>query len=1274
MKFDIIEDRKRFIGRFNTQGRFLKFKLSKMPEVNTDPIQWFKEGIEEIITYGLKDLQPADLVGITFCDNQFKRGMGWVAFKSVSEIKWADIWGLLLKIYQSNSVGISTDNFCLSITSVRLPKGSGKRSKFYQNFNEECSKRKGIIPIKNNDNLCLPRALVVAMAVGTPEYSKVRRNIGNIQTQRTVDLCAAVCVNIPTDGCSVRELEIFQAHLSKYKITVYKHGSKGRDLLYQGPNAINNINLLYHDGHFNVITSLTAAFVCSYYCESCHIPYDHKDRHRCEVICLYCQESPPCSLVIQINCIDCNRQFRSQQCYNNHRKNNTCKNVKRCLDCLKIYNVKARKDMPHVCGEIFCKICKTFKSSDHLCFIQPNSKLPNQKSLLFLFYDFETRQETPVSSSDGSDNNAWLHEPNLCIFNQCCDLCMTDENVSVCKQCGVREQILKGSSCVEGLLIHLLESRKKYKNIIAIAHNAQGFDAQFILNFILKYRSELAPELIMRGSKILLMSIGSIKFIDSLNYFPMPLAELPKAFGLTALKKGYFPHLFNTMSNQNYVGPMPDVSYYSPGTMKPHEQLKFLEWYESNKTNIFNFQSELIAYCQSDVYILKRACLQFRDLFMKECNVCPFTEATTIASACNLVYRRGYLKHETLGVIPQRGYRRLCDNQSRVALQWLIWVEKELGINIQHAGRGREAVLNGLKVDGFCADTNHVFEFHGCYFHGHSCIKFNRTKPLHEDPDDTLDRRLERTATKTQCLRQRGYTVTEMWECNFLKLCKQEQQILEYTEHHPLLVKTPLNPRDAFYGGRTETIKSYYAVKNSVDDDDAEQIRYKDFCSLYPWVCKYGKFPVGHPDVYVGHSVCLPLLSSSTTDGLVKCTILPLRTLYHPVLPLKLRDKLLFTLCYACGRKPSEERLECSHNESERALTGTWVLDEVRKAIEMGYEILEIHEMWVYKTEVGLFASFINKFLKIKQEASGWPTECQTQDDRDRYIENYFEREGIQLDSDRITKNPGLRSLAKLMLNSFWGKFGQRENQQKTVIIRNTDDYFSLFSNPSIEVCHVTLTSDDKTVLVNYQFREEAADVLPTVNVAIAAYTTTQARLKLYREFQKLGERVLYGDTDSILYVSKPGMYEPSCGNFLGELTDELEGDYGVGSYIVKFISGGPKTYAFKVYCPKTNEYKSVCKFKGITLNYDNLQMINFDTLEELVLKHHGPSNDNACVKISFNNIARTETHDVITLRQTKTFKVTLGKRKIVENFDSVPFGYCSNSNKKPSEKCDTYK
>jgi hypothetical protein len=63
---------------------------------------------------------------------------------------------------------------------------------------------------------------------------------------------------------------------------------------------------------------------------------------------------------------------------------------------------------------------------------------------------------------------------------------------------------------------------------------------------------------------------------------------------------------------------------------------------------------------------------------------------------------------------------------------------------------------------------------------------------------------------------------------------------------HPYVKNAPINIFDALYGGRTEASKTHYRVK------EGEEIEYVDVISLYPYICKYGKFFVGHPEVYVG--------------------------------------------------------------------------------------------------------------------------------------------------------------------------------------------------------------------------------------------------------------------------------------------------------------------------------------------------------------------------------------------------------------------------------------
>ena len=129
---------------------------------------------------------------------------------------------------------------------------------------------------------------------------------------------------------------------------------------------------------------------------------------------------------------------------------------------------------------------------------------------------------------------------------------------------------------------------------------------------------------------------------------------------------------------------------------------------------------------------------------------------------------------------------------------------------------------------------------------------------------------------------------------------------------------------------------------------------------------------------------------------------------------------------------------------------------------------------------------------------------------------------------------------------------------------------------------------------IRYENNENFIAPNSKTNVVIAAFTTAYARLKLYDVLDRLKERVLYYDTDSVVFVSKPGDPEPSTGPYLGELTDELKGDH-----ITTFISGGPKNY-----CYRTNTNKVETKIRGITLNCSALERVNIDVIHELVHLH----------------------------------------------------------------------
>jgi len=124
----------------------------------------------------------------------------------------------------------------------------------------------------------------------------------------------------------------------------------------------------------------------------------------------------------------------------------------------------------------------------------------------------------------------------------------------------------------------------------------------------------------------MLLSVCQIKIVDSHNFVASPQSSFPKTFGLNELKKGYFPHYFNTNENQNYVGAIPDAKYYGTGTMGKTPRQVFLKWHAANimENYVFDFQKEFLEYCDSDVDILRRGCLELRKQFLEIADIDPF--------------------------------------------------------------------------------------------------------------------------------------------------------------------------------------------------------------------------------------------------------------------------------------------------------------------------------------------------------------------------------------------------------------------------------------------------------------------------------------------------------------------------------------------------------------------------------------------------------------------------------------------------------------------------
>ena len=156
---------------------------------------------------------------------------------------------------------------------------------------------------------------------------------------------------------------------------------------------------------------------------------------------------------------------------------------------------------------------------------------------------------------------------------------------------------------------------------------------------------------------------------------------------------------------------------------------------------------------------------------------------------------------------------------------------------------------------------------------------------------------------------QHKYFKTVCHNMKFRETYRNDPELRHYLQN--LDITDRLDPRESFFGGRTNASQLYYRTKED------EKIEYVDFTSLYPWVNKTCKYPVGHPEV-----ITSDFKEIDQYFGIAKVRILPPRGLYHPVLPYKSNGKLKFPLCKTCAEKESPSLCGCS--DEDRIMTGTW--------------------------------------------------------------------------------------------------------------------------------------------------------------------------------------------------------------------------------------------------------------------------------------------------------------------------------------------------------------
>lgn len=730
--------------------------------------------------------------------------------------------------------------------------------------------------------------------------------------------------------------------------------------------------------------------------------------------------------------------------------------------------------------------------------------------------------------------------------------------------------------------------RKEHKGFTAIAHNSGRYDFHFIKQEFLQRGVKTSD--ISNGNTVFYSKVEklNLRFIDSYRLIPVALRNFPKTFGLKEMCKGYFPYRFLRKETMGYVGPLPDIEWFDFENMKDeYEYKKACEWYEEHKDTEIYLMELCWKYCESDVQLLKEGCKKFRELFMAITSgeIDPL-QHITIASVCMTLFRRFFLQSNTIGVI-----EKPSDESQYLETLWYAWR------SFVEDCDAREKYEFMICLDNGCKDCYNPYTRHPKSGFLMKDIYYESTKELKSSKKEII---WEHSVEK----------------CSAMK--EFESTYFEYEDVH-------FNLREAFYGGRTEPIYLHRKIK------EGEKIRYVDFTSLYPSV-QYGElrgltestygeveeleYPIGHP-VWVYDATPETL---HQYYGAVKCDIQPPDDLFIPVLPEKKDGKLMFDNTFKKG--------------------GIWMIKEVLLAMRMGYKITKIYSVQHFpERSKELFKGYVKKFLKLKVEAAGWKKlDCKSDFEKRLFLERFESVMGVELDAASIGDelNEGLYAIAKLCLNNLWGKYGQRDNYSNTVDIFSWKELQLLVQDCTLDILGMILHGS-KARTVTYKQSKDFVSVPGYTNIAIAAMTTTHARCRLYELLLCIDpENILYMDTDSCIFVETHGNHQVRCGEYLGDLTDEL----GNGDYIVEFVSVGPKSYAYRTFKGK------VCvKVKGISLTRTTLDIVNFESIKKMV---YDPSHVVLTKPLKF---IIGKDHNIETKKyesnEGKKFRLTMNKRHV---------------------------
>ena len=394
----------------------------------------------------LRDNQTVDtnLVRLHISHRGLLKGDIKVSLRPLSQMTPEAIGSRIEEVLQSNQDLPFDASFAVTVGVIHLPRGGGRTKVMrLHGIGNSIHKKKSMVEISNDDNLCLARALVVcrtsrqyiAGEIPIQIYRQIKKNYRPVQRREAEALHheARVPTNRPS---SLVDIPMFEQTMNA-RIIVFS-AAQGNRVVYPKsiPDDDKPIYYVYlvpsetgdGPGHFHAVVSPKGFLGQDIFCIKCLKGHNNGKKHRCEGTCNKCRKTD-CEPGDPVTCRDCNVTCVSEKCYRKHKTGpkSACDLFWGCLKCHRHWERKERTAEQHVCGEWLCPCCMTWITDpNHRCYLRCLE--PKPMSDKYVFFDFEAIQENIT------------HEPNLVVAHTCCASCIDQPLYpeSKCQVCGQR--------------------------------------------------------------------------------------------------------------------------------------------------------------------------------------------------------------------------------------------------------------------------------------------------------------------------------------------------------------------------------------------------------------------------------------------------------------------------------------------------------------------------------------------------------------------------------------------------------------------------------------------------------------------------------------------------------------------------------------------------------------------------------------------------------------------------------------------------------------------